>query len=77
MHPLPNQDGVTPRTDLVLPLGLEIAGVMALVQLPFGQPNGAFDHSPALDRRALADFFRPALNGERYHIETTVSISQN
>jgi hypothetical protein len=50
---------------------------MALVQLPFGQPNGAFDHSPALDRRALADFFRPALNGERYHIETTVSISQN
>jgi hypothetical protein len=41
-------------------LRLEIAGVMALVQLFFRRPAGAVDHSPALDGRALADFFRPA-----------------
>ena len=41
-------------------LRLEIAGVMALVQLFFRRPAGAVDHSPALGGRALADFFRPA-----------------
>ena len=46
--------------DLVLRFGLEIAGVMALVQLFFRRPAGAVDHSPALDGRAHADFFRPA-----------------
>src|SRR6516162_4875162 len=45
---------------LVLRFGLEIAGVMALVQLFFRRPAGAVDHSPALDGRALTDFFRPA-----------------
>src|SRR5580704_3859748 len=48
------------RTDLVLRFGLEIACAMALVQLSFGRPAGAVDHSPALDGRTLADFFRPA-----------------
>jgi len=48
------------RADLVLRFGLEIAGVMALVQLFFRRPAGAVDHSPALDGRALTDFFRPA-----------------
>lgn len=48
------------RVDLVLRLRREIAGVMALVQLFFRRPASAVDHSPALDGRALADFFRPA-----------------
>ena len=48
------------RSDLVLRSGLEIAGVMSFVQLFFNRPAGAVDHSPALDGRALADFFRPA-----------------
>src|SRR2546421_8781408 len=52
--------GLPARLDLVLRFGLEIAGVMALVQLCFRRPAGAVDHSPALDGRALADFFRPA-----------------
>ena len=52
--------GLPARADLVLRFGLEIAGVMALVQLFFGRPAGAVDHSPALDGRARADFFRPA-----------------
>src|SRR5262249_36412678 len=46
--------------DLVLRLGLEIAGVVALAQLLFRRPAGAVDHSPALDGRALADFILPA-----------------
>jgi len=33
---------------------------MALVQLFFRRPAGAVDHSPALDGRALTDFFCPA-----------------
>src|ERR1700693_2716057 len=53
-------DGLPARADLVLRFGLEIAGVMALVQLLFRQPAGAGDHSPALGGGALADFFRPA-----------------
>src|SRR5215831_6090273 len=52
--------GLPVRADLVLRFGLEIAGVVALVQLFFRRPTGAVDHSPALDRRALADFLRPA-----------------
>src|SRR6266581_8500991 len=52
--------GLFARVDLVLRFGREIAGVMALVQLFFRPPAGAVDHSPALDGRALADFFRPA-----------------
>src|SRR6516165_5235018 len=48
------------RLDLVLRFGREIAGVMALAQLFFGLPTDAVDHAPALDGRALADFFRPA-----------------
>src|SRR5262245_64225108 len=52
--------GLPARLDLVLRFGLEIAGVMALAQLSFRRPAGAVDHSPALDGRALADFFRPA-----------------
>jgi hypothetical protein len=52
--------GLPPRADLVLRSGLEIAGVMALVQLFFRRSAGAVDHSPALDGRALAYFFRPA-----------------
>jgi hypothetical protein len=48
------------RADLVLRFGLEITGVMALVQLSFRRPAGAIDHSPALDGRALANFLRPA-----------------
>jgi hypothetical protein len=39
---------------------LEIAGVMSFVQLFFKRPAGAIDHSPALNGRAFADFFRPA-----------------
>ena len=46
--------------DLVLRFRPEVAGVMALVQLLFRRPAGAVDHAPALDGRALADFFRPA-----------------
>src|SRR5262249_8363683 len=53
-------DGLPARADLVLRFGLEIAGVMALVQLFFRRPAGAIDHSPALDGRALTDFLRPA-----------------
>src|SRR5262245_54489737 len=52
--------GLPARLDLVLRFGLEIAGVMALAQLFFRRTAGAVDHSPALDGRALADFFRPA-----------------
>src|SRR5215469_2470740 len=52
--------GLSSRPDLVLRFGLEIAGVVALVQLFFRRPTGAVDHSPALDRRTLADFLRPA-----------------
>src|SRR5262245_43643183 len=48
------------RGDLVLRFGREIAGVMSFVQLFFKRPGGAVDHPPALDGRALADFFRPA-----------------
>src|SRR5262249_8974065 len=33
---------------------------MPLAQLFFRRPAGAVDHSPALDGRSLADFFRPA-----------------
>jgi hypothetical protein len=50
--------GLPVRADLVLRFGLEIAGVMAFVQLFFRRPAGAVDHSPALDGRACADFFR-------------------
>jgi len=39
------------RADLVLRFGLEIAGVMALVQLFVRRPAGAVDPSPALDGR--------------------------
>src|SRR5262249_14380502 len=49
-----------PRASTLSRLRLEIAGVMALVQLFFRRPVGAVDHSPALDGRALADFFCPA-----------------
>src|SRR5664279_2077312 len=52
--------GLPARADLVLRFALEITGVMALVQLSFRRPAGAVDHSPALDGRALTDFFRPA-----------------
>src|SRR5262247_2245792 len=52
--------GLPARLDLVLRSGLEIAGAMALAQLSFRRPAGAVDHSPALDGRPLADFFRPA-----------------
>jgi hypothetical protein len=52
--------GLPPRADLVLRSGLEIAGVISFVQLFFERPADAIDHSPALDGRALADFFRPA-----------------
>src|SRR5215467_12230681 len=52
--------GLRTRSVLVLRFGLEIAGVMALVQLFFRRPAGAVDHSPALDGRALTDFFCPA-----------------
>src|SRR5215475_2560161 len=48
------------RADLVLRSGLEIAGAVSFVQLFFKRPAGAIDHSPALDGRAFADFFRPA-----------------
>src|SRR5262249_7034632 len=48
------------RGDLVLRFGREIAGVMSFVQLFFKRPGGAVDHPPALDSRALADFFCPA-----------------
>jgi hypothetical protein len=46
--------------DLVLRRRFEIAGVMAFAQLSFKRSGGAVDHPPALDGRALADFFRPA-----------------
>src|SRR5580693_9245142 len=46
--------------DLVLRLRREIAGVMAFAQLSFQRSGGAVDHPPALDGRALADFFGPA-----------------
>src|SRR4029077_103212 len=49
--------GLPARADLVLRFGLEIAGIMALVQLFFRRPAGAVDHSPALNGRASADFF--------------------
>ena len=52
--------GLPARADLVLRFGLEIAGIMALVQLFSRRPAGAVDHSPALNGRASADFFRPA-----------------
>ena len=52
--------GLPARADLVLRFGLEIAGIMSLMQLFFGRPTGAVDHSPALNGRAFADFFRPA-----------------
>ena len=52
--------GLPARADLVLRFGLEIAGIMALVQLFFSRPAGAVDHSPALNGRALAVFLRPA-----------------
>src|SRR5262249_46006081 len=44
--------GLPARLDLVLRFGREIAGVMPLA--------GGVAHPPALDGRALADFFRPA-----------------
>src|SRR5262249_58985731 len=53
-------DGLPARADLVLRFGLEIAGVMALVQLFVRRPAGAVDPSPALDGRALTDFLRTA-----------------
>ena len=52
--------GLPARANLVLRFGLEIVGIMALVQLFFRRPAGAVDHSPALNGRASADFFRPA-----------------
>src|SRR5262245_21127999 len=52
--------GLPARVDPVLRFGREIAGVMPLAQLFFRPPADAVDHSPALDGRALADFFRPA-----------------
>ncbi len=52
--------GLPARADLVLRFGLEIASIMALVQLFFRRPACAVDHSPALNGRASADFFRPA-----------------
>src|ERR1051326_6216546 len=48
------------RGELVLRFGREIAGVMSFVQLFFKRPADAIDHPPALNRRTLADFFRPA-----------------
>jgi hypothetical protein len=48
------------RADLVLGSGLEVAGIMAFVQLFFKRPAGAVHHSPALNGRAPANFFRPA-----------------
>ena len=51
--------GLPARADLVLRSGLEIAGAVSFVQLFFKGPGGAIDHSPALDGRAFADFFRP------------------
>jgi hypothetical protein len=52
--------GLPARADLVLRFGPEIAGIMSLVQLFFRRPAGAVDHSPTLNGRAFADFFRPA-----------------
>src|SRR5664279_2288529 len=48
--------------NLVLRLGVEIAGVVAFVQLVRGLARGAVDHATALHRRALGDGVGPALH---------------
>src|SRR5258708_20241268 len=48
--------------ELVLRLCLEIAVVVALVQLARGLAPGAVDHAPALHSRALGDRVGPALH---------------
>src|SRR5258708_24241026 len=48
--------------ELVLRLCLEIAGVVALVQLARGLAPGAVDHAPALPSRALGDRAGPPLH---------------
>src|SRR5581483_2356815 len=48
--------------DFVLCFGLEIAGVMALVQLALGIAGDAIDHAPALYRRALGELVGPAVD---------------
>src|SRR5258708_7705949 len=48
--------------ELVLRLCVEIAGVVALVQLARGLAPGAVDHAPALHSRALGDRVGPALH---------------
>jgi hypothetical protein len=49
-----------PALDLVLHFGLENRWSTSFVQLLFKRPAGAVEHSPALDGRTLADFFRPS-----------------
>src|ERR1700694_2398049 len=49
-------------SNLVLRPGLEIAGVMTLMQLAGGIAPGAVDHAPALHRRSFGDGIGPALH---------------
>src|ERR1700754_1668407 len=48
--------------DLVLRAGLEVAGVVTLVQLARGIAPGAVDHATALHGRAFGDGVGPALH---------------
>src|SRR5579871_3108334 len=50
------------RRQLVLGLGLEVAGVVPLVQLAGRITPGAVDHQPALHTGALGDLVVPALH---------------
>src|ERR1700704_6831277 len=50
------------RGNLVLRAGLEIAGVVAFVQLTGGLAPSAVDHASALHRRAFGDGVGPALH---------------
>src|ERR1700751_693605 len=49
-------------SDLILGPGVEIAGVMALVELARRITGNAVDHAPALDGRAFCNLVGPALH---------------
>ena len=56
----PKKPGSARGGELVLRLRLEVAGVVALVQLARGLAGDAVDHAPALHRRPLAGACRPS-----------------